>query len=423
MKKRHSIGRFVVVAVITFVFLLLTVCSFKLPGTWKDNDFVGFARAINYGVDFRGGTLQEYAVKSGSSTTKIADGIGYNVTRINYLLQNEGYEVNVFKSGDNISIEFWDEYAPLDISEIINKEVTFSVKTKSSTDDADIVVSADDVKNAEAIVSGSQTVLVIYFTDTGANPFQTVIDSGTAYFYINSTTAQSIDVSSASSSYIGITVGNLDLAKNYASQIMSAKYNLIYENISTTVVTKAEANKNTIVAICLTLGLFVLCSVLLCVLYKKLGLVGSFILLIGTLLEILILQAVPESVFVMTVPAFYASLLCMMLGALAIFLIFGSMHKEYKLGKILFASVKFGYNKVWLKILDLFVIMIAIAVIGLFVSSYYAMQFAMALMVGLAVFALVVLLLTKFFTIWLSNIAYKNIDYGFKREAHVNELK
>lgn len=422
MKKRHSVGRFVVVAILTLVVLLLTVCSFKLPGNWKDNDFVGFARAINYGIDFKGGTLQEYSVKSKVAGSKVADGISYNVSRIGYLLQNEGYDVNVFANGDNISVEFWDEYQPLDISEIINKKVTFSIKKENGADKEEIVT-ANDIESAQGLVSGSQNVLILYFTDIGAEHFQTIIESGTAYFYINSTSPQSVDVSNASNQYIGITVGSLDTAKYYASEIMSAKYNLSFDNISTTTVTKGEAQKNVIVAICLTLGLFLLCSILLIAFFKKLGLVGSFILLIGTLLQILILQAIPESVFVMTVPAFYASLLTMILGALTIFLIFAKMHSEYKQGKILFASVKFGYNKVWAKILDYFVILFAIALVALFVASYYTKQFAMALVVGLAVFAVVVLVLTKFFTIWLSNICYKNKDYGFKREAHINELK
>ena len=421
MKKRHSVGRFVVVAVITLIVLLLTVCSFRLPGTWSDNDFVGFARAINFGVDFKGGEILEYSVKSNNADVNVGSGIGYNATRISYLLKSEGYDVNVFQNGENLSIEFWNEYEPLDISEIINKKVTFSIKKNSSDDDADIIVSADDVESAQAMVSSSQNVLLLYFNETGATHFQEVINSGTAYFYINSTTAQSVDVSNASNSYIGITVGNLDTAKKYASEIMSAKYDLNFEKVSTTA--GKDAKKNVVIAICLTLGLFLACATILCVKYKKLGLVGSFILLIGSLMQIVILQAVPEAVFTMTIPAFCASLLCMVLGALAIYLIFAKMHNEYKQGKILFASVKFGYNKSWLKILDFFVILFAISLITLFVSSYYVKQFVMAFMVGLAVYAVIVLVLTKFFTIWLSNISYKNKDYGFKREAHINELK
>ena len=421
-KKRHSIGRFVVVGVVALVVLLLTVCSFKLPGNWRDNDFMGFARAINYGIDFTGGTVQEYAIKSNEAGINIGDGIGYNVTRINYLLQNEGYDVNVYKNGNNINVELLNEFSPLDIEQIINKKVTFSIKT-SSEEDAEAVVTASDIQSAEGLVTGSQKVLLIYFTEAGAEHFQTVIDSGTAYFYINSKTAMSLSVSGSNKSYVGITVANLDVAKSYASQIMSAKYNLSFDNVGTTTITQADAQRNTIVAICLTVGVLLLSCIVLCAVFKKLGLVGSFILLIGTLLYILVLQAVPESAFVMTIPAFFASLTCIALSALMIFLILSAMHNEYKQGKILFASVKFGYNKIWLKVLDFFVVMLVVALVTLFAASYFASQFAMALLVGLVVLGFSVLLFTKFFTIWFSNITYKNKDYGFKREAHVNELK
>lgn len=422
MKKRHSIVRFAIVAVICLIMLVLTACQFGV-GSSQDNTFVGFARAINFGVDFRGGVVEEYSVKSNSTNNgDIKSGISNSITRIDYLLQNQGYDVNVYKNGDNINVEFLDEYSPLDISQIINKKVTFSIKT-SSEDDAEEVVTAQDIESAYGTTSGTQNVLIITFTSSGANNFQKVIDSGTGYFYINSKNAMSVSLSGASSSYIGLTVENLDIAKNYASQIMSAKYDLSFENINTTTVTSQMAQKNRIVAICLLVGLFALCAIILCSVFHWLGLVGSFVLLLGLLLQIVLLQAIPESAFVMTVPAFFASLLCMVLGALVIFLMFATMHGEYKKGKILYASVRFGYNKIWAQVLDIFVILLLSSIATYFLSTYMVKQFAMALMAGLAIYALATLLFTKFFSRWFSNISFKNKDYGFKREANVNELK
>ena len=423
MKKTNSIVRFVIMAVLCLVLLALTVFQFSLTGKLQDNDFVGFARAINFGIDFRGGVVEEYSVKRNSSKNgDIKTGVASNVTRINYLLQNEGYDVNVYKNGDNISIEFLDEYSPLDISQIINKKVTFSIKT-SSGDDAEDVVTANDIQDAYGTTSGTQNILVLTFTRDGADNFQKVIDSRTGYFYINSDSPMSVSLSGASNSYVGLTVENLDIAKNYASQIMSAKYDLSFENESTTTVTSQMAQKNRVVAICLLVGLFVVCTIILCLVFHKLGLVGSFILLIGVLLQIVLLQAIPTSVFEMTVPAYFASLLCMLLGALTLFLIFSKMHGEYKKGKILYASVKFGYDKIWAQILEFFAILLVSSIATYFLSTYLVKQFAMALMAGFVVYATTILLCTKFFTRWFSNISYNSKDYGFKREANINELK
>ena len=141
------------------------------------------------------------------------------------------------------------------------------------------------------------------------------------------------------------------------------------------------------------------------------------------LLQIILLQAVPTGAFVMVGPSMFGSLLCMLLGAVALYLFFDKMHKEYKLGKVLYASVKFGYNKMWATILDLFIVLMASSILTYCFGTYLVKQFAMSLICGLAVYGLVTVVLTKFFTKWLTNISFKNKDYGFKREAHVDELK
>ena len=99
------------------------------------------------------------------------------------------------------------------------------------------------------------------------------------------------------------------------------------------------------------------------------------------------------------------------------------MSKEYKMGKILTASVKFGYDKIWKLILFMFIVMLFPSIITFFFGSYLVKHFAMALICGLAVYALCTLLFTRFFTRWYTNISFKNKDYGFTREANVNELK
>ena len=177
------------------------------------------------------------------------------------------------------------------------------------------------------------------------------------------------------------------------------------------------------ILLALVIGLFVLISVLLIVMFKTLGLIGSFAMFIGLLLQILLVQAVPEHVFIFTGAALYASLLAMAIGALAVYSIFAKMHKEYKLGKILNASVKFGYQKSWKMIIDIFVLLLVPTVMGYFFGTYVVKQFAMAFMCGLAIYAFVALVLVKFFAKWLTYISFKNTHYGFKREAHVDELK
>ena len=423
MKRKYSIGKFVIIAVLSAILLCLTVFSFALTGISSDSDFVGFARAINLGVEYVGGTVQEYSVNSNSSKNgNLQEGISGNVTRIKYLLSGSGYKTNVYQNSDNIVIELLDEYSPVEIQEQINKKVDFAIKTEQS-DTAEAVVTAQDIQSAYATTSGSEKVLMMTFTKDGATNFAKVIEKGTAYFYFNSSYAFNLSVSNSNSQYLGITMTSLDTASNYASQIISAKYDLTFDQISTSTFTKADANRNTITLICLTVGLFVLCSAILIAMFKTLGLIGAFTLLIGVLLQIVLLQAIPTNVFTLTGPAMLASLLCMLLGALSIYLFYDKMHKEYKMGKILPASVKFGYKKIWATILDMYIILLVPSIITYFFGSYLVKQFAMALMAGLFVYMVTTIVLTLFFTKWFTYISFKNKDYGFKREAHINELK
>ncbi|MBR4124015.1 MAG: hypothetical protein IKR12_00415 [Clostridia bacterium] len=421
MKKKRTVAKFIIIACLCAVLAFLTMFSFHLAGNSQDYDFVGFARAINFGVEYRGGTALTYKVVENTKSSNLQKAISNNATRIEYLLDNKGYESNVYQDGNNIVVELFDEYSPVGIEEMINAEVNFSIK-KEQSDTAEAVVSSKDVSNAYATKSGSQNVIVIEFTSEGSTKYQTLLD-GTGYFYIGNNSPFSIDLSNSNPNYVGIVVKNWETAKDYASQIMSSKFDLEFNNIDTTTYSAQDAQKNVIVMLALVIGLFVLISVLLIAMFKTLGLIGSFAMFIGLLLQILLVQAVPEHVFIFTGAALYASLLAMAIGALAVYSIFAKMHKEYKLGKILNASVKFGYQKSWKMIIDIFVLLLVPTVMGYFFGTYVVKQFAMAFMCGLAIYAFVALVLVKFFAKWLTYISFKNTHYGFKREAHVDELK
>lgn len=421
MKKKHSKGRFVVIAVLCAILAFFTIFGFSIS---KDSDFVGFARAINLGIEYQGGTVKEYSIGNSSKNSgNIGEGISSNATRIKYLLDGEGYETNAYQNGGNLVIEFVDDYSPVDIEEIINKKITFGMKT-SQSETAEDVITAKDIKNAYSALNGTQNVVYIIFTDEGATNFRNQLSSNTLYVYINSNYIYSISNDNVSTyAMTGFTTPSLDSAKNYASQIMSSKYDFTFQEINSITYTKDVANKNVITLISLVVGVFVLCSIILIGLFKKLGLVGALTLFVGLLLQILLLQAIPETVFALTSTAMFASLLALVLGALSVYMFYDKMHKEYKMGKVLYASVKFGYNKMWATVLDLFVLLLAPSIVTYFVGTYMVKQFALAFICGLVVYGVVTIVLTKFFAKWMTYISVKNKDYGFTREAHVDELK
>ena len=423
MKKKRSIGKLVVICALSLLLTVLTIFSFALFGTWQDSDFVGFARAVNFGVEYRGGTVKTYQANLNTVTNEnFYNAVQINARRIEYLLDGEGYDTNAYSNGNNIVVEFLEEDSPVGIDDIINAKAYFAIKTEQS-DTAAATVSASDVLDAYATTNAGQSILVITFTSEGATHFQTAIDSGTGYFYIGANSPFSLSLTNANSAYVGIVTSSLDTANSYASQILAAKYDMSFEEIDSVEYTTADAKANVVKMLVLSLGLFVVIAVLLIALFRKLGLIGTFIMFISLLLQILLLQAVPENVFTFTGLSLLASLLAMAVGAVTLFVMFNNMHKEYKNGKILSASVKFGYSKSWAKMIDMYVLLLVPTILAYAFGSFVVKQFAMAFICGLAVYGIITIVLTKFMTKWLTYICFKNKDYGFKREANVNELK
>lgn len=422
MRKKHSTGRFIIISIICAIFLCLTIFSFALPGSQFDHDYMGFARAINLGIEFKGGTVYHYQISNNNSSSNVFDGgIAPNANRIKYLLNNNSYNANVYQNGTELVVELIEEFNPISVNEIVNTNPYFAIKSSSGQDVAATI-------DASMITSASTTgenggVLILMLTTEGKNQLATATSSGSGslYLYFGDTEVPMSYNQILDQGYVGITVGDLDKANYYASEVLSSKYDASFEQTSTQTFSQADAERNVIVAIVLTIALFVACVAVLCARFKKMGLVGSLVLLITVLAQIILLQAVP--VFTLTGPSLFASLLSMIIATIAIYLMLNNMAKEYKMGKILTASVKFGYDKIWKLILAVFVVMLVPSVITYFFGSYLVQFFAMGLICGLSVSALCTLLFTRFFTRWLTNITFKNKDYGFTREAHVNELK
>lgn len=419
MKKKHSIGRFVVITCICALLLALTIFSFALPGAHQDYDYVGFAKAINLGIEYQGGTAYEYKIKS-NSTNNNGIGVEHNKIRLEKLLGDNYYDANIYQNGDNIVVELMDEFSPVAITEIVNIKPYFAIKTEKS-DTAEAFIDSSHVDTAYGVVSGGQVGFVMTFNAEGQAKAAQLTDN--IYLYFGDLEPSTLQITETLTTTLAFTLpnGNKSTVDYYASEVMASKYNLSYEEVGVKTYSKEDAKRNVITAICLAVGLFAVCVTVLTLVFKKLGLVGALIMFISVLLQIILLQAVP--IFVLTGPSLFASLLCMILGTMYVYLIFNKMHAEYKMGKILYASVKFGYEKIWKSILDINLVLLFTSIITYFFGSYLVKQFAMAMICGIVVYAVCTLLFTKFFSRWFTNISFKNKDYGFSREANVNELK
>ena len=221
--------------------------------------------------------------------------------------------------------------------------------------------------------------------------------------------------------FISGSVQNLAQAKSYAAQFNTAKYDLEFSRENIKVITKADAIANTVLtAVVMSLIVVLGCAILI-VLFKHLGLAISLSMILATLFFIIILQAIPG--IVIADLAFAAMAISFIVGVLQSVYLLNNMKKEYALGKKLPLSVKFGFNKSYSFMLDVFAMLAVPSFIMFLFGNTIIKSFGTVLFVGLIFYTFFAILINKVFAEWYTKINSKNAKkYGFKREANINEL-
>ena len=110
MVKKRSITRFVILSIIALVLVLLTVCSFTIPGT--TTNYNGFINSIPLGLDFSSGYSVVYnSEKSSSSDITVSETIDQTLPKLDRFLSYHGFsEYTIAKQGDDqIKIEVLDD--------------------------------------------------------------------------------------------------------------------------------------------------------------------------------------------------------------------------------------------------------------------------------------------------------------------------
>lgn len=430
MRKKRAIRNFAGIIFLCLIVLVFTIISFPMPNS--DYNFVGFARGIDRGVEYTGGGIISYEAYSTSSLNGSASsGLDVTSTRLQRTLAEKNYSANVYKtSNSSIKVEvafngFDDEFN--DVESIINLPSNLSFKIK---DDETVYLNDNDIDGAGAYKNNNTWGVLISFTSEGQTKFtdmssKVAENSGTVEIYIGDTVISSFSISekyeNRSIFISGGTMSNETEAKSMADRLNSTKYKYSFKQVSKVIVTKDRATVNLITSAIIYVSVFALIVIALCSRYKKLGLCGSLALFIGALAQILLMMSLPNSV--LTTTSFLASLLTMVIGGGIIACLYEKMRSEYALGKKIHASVKSGFTKNYAYILDfLGLTILSIAVLLIF-GTQMAKYFAGAFLIGSVVYGLCGLLLSYVFAKWYVDInPARSKGYGFKREAHIDEL-
>ena len=435
MRKKRAIRNFAGIIFLCLIVLIFTVISFPVPDS--DYNFVGFARGIDKGVEYQGGAVLTYNVYSNSLLNGDAgSGLDATSSRLEKVLAEKSYSANVYKtSNSSIKVEalfngFDDEFN--DVETILNLSSTLSFKIK---DDETVYLNEDDIEDVVAYKNQtSQTEsawgVIINFTDEGQSKFTDLSkkvseNSGTVEIYIGDSIISSFSISeeyTQKSIFIsGGSMSNETEAKSMADRLNSTKYKYSFKQVSKVIISTQTATTNYILTAVIYAVTLLAVSIFLYVRYKNLGLCGALSLLVGALTQILLMMSIPN--IVLTPISFVAGILTMIMGAGIVTTLYERMRKEYAVGKKIHASVKSGFMKNYALILDFLGLSVLTFLVLLIFGTEMIKQFAGAFLIGTFVYGICGLLLSYAFAKMYVDInPAKSRKYGFKREAHIDEL-
>ena len=444
MTKKSSILKYLFVSIAVAIGLALSIFSFAIPFT--TSNFNGFANSIPLGLDVAGGYSVVYDIVLEDDSKSLDEEIDSSVKFISNVLANQGYsDAIVAKQGDSqIRLTVSKNNNPKTLISTLGSAGDIYIKSSDTADISDSDIVGEDISNVYATrMQTSETEfswgVIIEFTQSsssgksGAEKYEdlttTVASSGnTIYIYMDDELYQSVGgITEAQTNGVlflsGGGINSQETANQFALRVLVG-----------TLDTKLSQGPNSVVEIPATLGmnfatfacvalavLAIIYVVLMVVKFKDFGWISLLSLLIYAILVVFFMQAIP--LVLLTFGGFIA--LALGLGILFIShaIMFNNIAKEYSYGKKIHLSVKSGYKKSILPIVDINVCAIIASFVMWFLGDVFTMSFGIILTISCLMGLFTTLLATKAFMKWYLPINSSNAKkLGFKRGENVNEI-
>jgi len=438
MTKKRCKVKLVLVSILTLIGLFLTFFSFVIPTT--NTTFRGFFNAINYGYDVSGGKLAVYECNDDSIVGNELDNkLSTTVAKLNAAFNGMG--LNVTKQGEQVRIEI----SNADMQDINVLASTYGVDVFSMIGaEKGISFNGGDKYNDADSITGeyiekctydyqNQWVVNIEFTAEGKELFKAMTgkltnEGKSLKMYINGEQYGSgFEIGGAVSS-LTLTATNQQSAEALSLQISALAKPINLSQISSNVInsglntsTKAFFGNQQTLMIVGAIVIFASLVAFLCIRYRMLGLLGSLSLLIFVVLYSFLLQSIP--LVLMDVNGIMGALATFVLLGAGMIAVFEKIRQEYNLGKKIPNSVRSGFKKNLLPILEKYIFGVIFAAILFVVGSVGLKAFAVSLFVGLFVNYFVLFVVLRGLSNYYITInPTKKNAYNLNREARKNEI-
>lgn len=446
MVKKRSITRFVILSIIALVLVLLTVCSFTIPGT--TTNYNGFINSIPLGLDFSSGYSVVYnSEKSSSSDITVSETIDQTLPKLDRFLSYHGFsEYTIAKQGDNqIKIEVLDDEYSSTILGLLEspQQIYFTVEQYSEEEggntNPESYLGSSDISFAQVGYDQSAGVygINISLTGLGRISLQNLITQAnnigtdTVYIYvgeIGSTAWGTISVSDLrdgmfiQSSSASNTNSAYSTAYQTASNIFVGTFGVNLTQDSLTAISPRLGDNAWMLTLIAFLVFIVAIMIFFAVRYGDLGLLASFAMVFFVTLQLFFMQAIP---FVMLdMGGAVAMFMSVLLFALSAVLIMERIGKEYALGNRIHVSCKNGFRRSFWRIFDLHIIVLVTSVVMLLIGQFALSYFGGVMFIASIVSMFCLYVLFKFFVnTYLPLNSTKPQKMRLYREANVKEIK
>ena len=430
MSKGKSITLLSILGVLIVAIAFLCFVPFNIPGTFGGQPYrwKGIANTIEQGIDLKGGY---YVVLEAKTTDADKANVNDAVTVLRDRLDKKGYTEATITTQDTatdnpkIRIEIPEVDNANEILQVIGStgELRFTNEGGAKT-----YLTGDDVVSAKVGMNNDgKYIVALNFTAEGGKKFANAtseLTGQTMYIYLGDeiisqpTVNQQITGTSASIE----SFDTYDQADAIASVIDSGKLPLQFEVSEAQLISASlgqNALRNSLIAGMIGLALI---FVVMIVFYGGFGLIASVALVIYTLVLILLLAFIPG--IQLTLPGIAGILLSIGMAIDANVVIFERIREEYSSGKTLAASVKAGFNRAVITVIDANVTTLIAAVVLWIISPGSVKGFAITLFIGVLLSMVTAILVTRWLIRLFRPLVSKEKESGFfgvKREAAANE--
>lgn len=428
MNKKTAIKRLIFSIILTIVGIALAVCPFPIPGSTYD--YCGFANSIKLGLDLKGGVVAVYNCEEiegidGSFDSKIEA----TISRLGELLTSKGYtEATVTKQGSSqIRVEVPDVENTQTLLNMVGEPAKLEFKMK---EDGEAMLTGSDLESAEGgrTQSGEHCIDLkfnskasVTFADMTKEAYNN--SNAPIYIYLDGEKLIEAKVNAIiTDGKTQITGGyNEQSAKDMALKILSGTYSIklsvdTCEKVSATL-SDGAISKSLIAG---AIGVLIMFLIMI-LLYRDLGVLASYAIIINLVLMMFFLMAVPY--VQLTLPAIAGVILSVGMAIDGSVIIFERIKEEYASGKRMHNAFNDGFKKSINAILDGQITTIIAAICLAIFGTGTIRGFAIVLLIGIVISLFTSLVVQRGLLQMYLALNSKNAKrVGLRREENANEM-